>query len=51
MQVDTGTAENIELMGTVASWSMLALLGVNGFTNTLFDELDYSALLDSIEGP
>ena len=30
---------------------MLGLYFINGSINTLFDELDYSALMDAIEGP
>ena len=50
LQVDNESAESIELIGTVTSWVMLTILAINGITNTLFDELDYSSLLDGIEG-
>ena len=49
MSVDT--AETYEKIGKVVSWVFLALLGANGGLNTMFESLDYSALMDAIEGP
>ena len=33
------------------SWVYLALMFANGGFNSMFDELDYSTLIDAIEGP
>jgi hypothetical protein len=45
------TAETYETVGSVATWIYLALMGANGLTNTMYESLDYSALMDAIEGP
>lgn len=50
-QMSVDTAETYEKIGKVVSWVFLALLGANGGLNTMFESLDYSALMDAIEGP
>ena len=45
------TAETYETVGSVVSWIFLALMASNGGLNTVFESLDYTALLDAIEGP
>lgn len=49
--MDVETGEKYETAGSVVSWIMLALMFVNGGLNTMWDELDYSALMDAVEGP
>jgi hypothetical protein len=44
------TAETYETVGFVASWIFLALMGINGSLNTMYESLDYQALMDAIEG-
>ena len=34
----------------MVSWVYLAIMFANGGLNTVFDELDFSALMDAIEG-
>ena len=50
-QMELETAETYETVGSVATWIYLALMGANGLTNTMYESLDYSALMDAIEGP
>jgi len=50
-QVPVPEAETYEFAGNVVSWVFLGLLFANGGLNTVFEELDYSALMDAIEGP
>jgi len=49
--MDVETGEKYETAGKIVSWSMLALMAANGGLNTMWDELDYSALMDAVEGP
>lgn len=49
-QMPVDTAETYETVGNVASWIFLALMGINGSLNTMFESLDYQALMDAIEG-
>lgn len=44
-------AETFETIGLAVSWAYLGLMFANGSLNTIFYELDYSALMDAIEGP
>jgi len=48
MTVETG--QQYELVGTIVSWSVLLLMGINGVTNSAWVELDYNALFDAIDG-
>lgn len=50
-QMAVETAETYETIGFVTSWVFLALMGLNGTLNTMYESLDYSALMDAIEGP
>jgi len=48
MEVEEG--QQYELAGTIVSWSVLVLMGINGITNSAWEELDYNALFDAIDG-
>jgi len=50
-QMDVETGDKYETAGSVVSGIMLALMFANGGLNTMWDELDYSALMDAVEGP
>ena len=50
-QMPVETAETYETFGSLISWIFLALIGTNGSLNTMFESLDYQALMDAIEGP
>ena len=50
-QMDIETGEFYERAGTLGSWIYLGFIGVNGFINSLWDELDFTALFDAVEGP
>ena len=45
------TAETYEKICSTFEWIYIILMGVNGIMNTAFESLDYSALMDAIEGP
>ena len=49
--MDVETGDKYETAGSVVSGIMLALMFANGGLNTMWDELDYSALMDAVEGP
>ena len=48
MEVEEGL--QYETAGTIISWSVLVLMGINGITNSAWEELDYNALFDAIDG-
>ncbi len=50
-QLDIETGEFYERAGSIGSWIYLGFIGVNGLINSLWDELDYTALFDAVEGP
>jgi len=48
MEVEEG--QQYELAGTIVSWTVLVLMGINGITNSAWEELDFNALFDAIDG-
>ena len=50
-QLPVDEAETYEMAGGVIAWVYLGLMFANGGLSTIFEELDYSALMDAIEGP
>ena len=49
-QLAVETAETYENIGTFAKVVFLGMMGINGGLNSVFSELDFSALFDAIEG-
>ncbi len=50
-QMDIETGEFYERAGSIGSWIYLGFIGFNGLVNSLWDELDFTALFDAVEGP
>jgi hypothetical protein len=44
------TAETYETIGTVARVAFIGMMAVNGGLNSVFSELDFTALFDAVEG-
>lgn len=49
-QMEVETAEFYEQMGSITDYVFIAIMAINGLTNSAYEMLDYTALFDAIEG-